>query len=131
MSDKCPFCEIVSNRPSERIFDESDLVVAITDGFPISKGHTLIVPKRHISTFFDCTPNERQAILDMLDHSKAKLDSLYNPDAYNIGINDGSAAGQTVLHLHVHLIPRYEGDVADPRGGMRWVIPDKAKYWSD
>ena len=131
MSDKCPFCEIVSNKPSERIFDESDLVVAITDGFPVSKGHTLIVPKRHINTFFDCTPNERQAILDMLDQLKVKLDSFYSPNAYNIGINDGSAAGQTVLHLHVHLIPRYEGDVADPRGGMRWVIPDKAKYWSD
>ena len=117
--------------PSERILDENELLVAINDGFPISKGHTLILPKRHISTFFDCTPDERQAILDMLDKMKTKLDRIYKPNAYNIGINDGEAAGQTVPHVHVHLIPRYEGDVDDPRGGVRWVIQDKAKYWAD
>ena len=131
MANSCPFCEIISKRPSERILDENELLVAINDGFPISKGHTLILPKRHISTFFDCTPDERQAILDMLDKMKTKLDNIYKPNAYNIGINDGEAAGQTVPHVHVHLIPRYEGDVDDPRGGIRWVIPDRAKYWTD
>jgi diadenosine tetraphosphate (Ap4A) HIT family hydrolase len=103
----------------------------IRDGFPISPGHTLVIPRRHVGSFFDLSAEERQALMALLDSAKQSLDAVYRPDAYNIGINDGPAAGQTVPHVHVHLIPRYEGDRDDPRGGVRWIMPDKAKYWSD
>ena len=102
----------------------------IRDGFPISPGHTLIVPKRHVASFFDLTPEERADLLALLDAAKADLDRELSPQGYNIGINDGAAAGQTVPHLHIHLIPRFAGDQEDPRGGIRWIIPEKADYWS-
>ena len=102
----------------------------IRDGFPVTPGHSLIIPKRHISSFFDTTPDERDALLSLLDQAKQLAAEEFKPDGYNIGINDGAAAGQTVPHLHIHLIPRYAGDLDDPRGGVRWVIPDKADYWS-
>lgn len=89
------------------------------------------MPKRHIGSFFDATGDEKDALLQLLDTAKAAADSEFHPAGYNIGINDGAAAGQTVPHLHVHLIPRYEGDLEDPRGGVRWVIPSKADYWSN
>lgn len=131
MNSDCPFCRILSSDVSKRIVRENDLVMAIRDGFPISEGHTLIIPKRHVGSFFDTTKAEREALLSYLEEQKQVLDKTYQPGAYNIGINDGATAGQTVPHLHIHLIPRYEGDVAEPRGGIRWIIPDKAKYWSD
>lgn len=84
-----------------------------------------------MASFFDLSEEERHALLELLAQTKSVLERDYSPDAYNIGINDGPAAGQTVYHLHIHLIPRYRGDVRDPRGGVRWVIPDKADYWSD
>ena len=96
---------------------------------PISPGHTLVIPKRHVGSFFDLTREERDALMALLASSKESLDAEYNPAAYNIGINDGSAAGQTVPHVHIHLIPRFEGDCDDPRGGVRWIMPDTAKYW--
>ena len=102
----------------------------IRDGFPISPGHTLIVPKRHVASFIDLTPEERADLLALLDAAKADLDRELSPQGYNIGINDGAAAGQTVPHLHIHLIPRFAGDRVDPRGGIRWIIPEKADYWS-
>jgi diadenosine tetraphosphate (Ap4A) HIT family hydrolase len=106
--------------------------MVIADGYPISPGHTLIIPKRHIGSFFETTNEERQALLELLDWAKARLDTQTpKPHAYNIGINDGPAAGQTVPHLHIHLIPRYEGDTKDARGGVRWIMPDKADYWSE
>ena len=105
------------------------LAVAIRDMFPISPGHTLIIQKRHVSTFFDTTAEERLAMFELMDKAKRGLDAELKPAAYNIGVNDGPAAGQTVPHLHVHLIPRYAGDDADPRGGLRRIFPDKAKYW--
>jgi diadenosine tetraphosphate (Ap4A) HIT family hydrolase len=74
---------------------------------------------------------EKTAILQAMDEAKASLDREFSPDGYNIGINDGEAAGQTVMHLHVHLIPRYKGDTEDPRGGVRWIFPEKAKYWKE
>lgn len=126
----CPFCEISVNDKDSRITGENRLAFVIRDGFPISKGHTLIIPKRHVTSFFNVTEDERQELFALIDEVKEHLENEYSPDAYNIGINDGSAAGQTVKHLHVHLIPRYKGDVVDPRGGVRWVIPDKADYWS-
>ena len=91
----------------------------------------MIIPKRHVGSFFETTAEERAALLALLDKAKALIDAECMPSSYNIGINDGPAAGQTVPHLHIHLIPRYESDDVDPRGGVRWVIPDKADYWSD
>ena len=89
-----------------------------------------MLPRRHAASFFELTGKERQAILELLDRTKAVLDKKYAPDGYNVGINDGVAAGQTVMHLHVHLIPRYKGDADDPRGGVRWIFPRKADYWN-
>jgi diadenosine tetraphosphate (Ap4A) HIT family hydrolase len=106
------------------------MTYVIFDSYPISKGHTLIIPKRHVGSFFNLEEKERDDILSMLDRTKARLDAEYMPDGYNIGINDGPAAGQTVPHLHIHIIPRYEGDQEDPRGGIRWIFPDMADYWS-
>ena len=163
----CPFCQI----PPERIIAQNAHAFAIRDGFPVSLGHTLIIPRRHIGSFFDTTQDEKLALLELLDVAKEQISpspslskrgdnsslslsgrdnsSLYLstkdgnlspplkkggeggfPTAFNIGINDGPAAGQTVPHLHIHLIPRYKGDMPDPRGGVRWIIPDKAKYWT-
>lgn len=91
----------------------------------------MIVSKRHVGSFFVISEDERSAILSLLDQAKAAAVAEFMPDGFNVGINDGPAAGQTVAHLHVHLIPRYRGDMADPRGGVRWVLPEKADYWSD
>jgi diadenosine tetraphosphate (Ap4A) HIT family hydrolase len=99
------------------------------DGFPISPGHALIIPRRHIVSLFEATRNERNSLFDLLEQVKLELQEEYKPDGFNIGINDGTAAGQTVMHLHIHLIPRYTGDQPDPRGGVRWIMPDKAPYW--
>ena len=122
----CPFCTL----PKERVIDSNHHGMVIRDGFPISPGHTLVIPNRHIGSFFELSPEERQSLLDLLDAAKLVLDSELKPDGYNIGINDGPSAGQTVPHLHIHLIPRYNGDQTDPRGGVRWIIPEKADYWS-
>lgn len=121
----CPFC----NLGNSRIIQANTHVIAIYDGYPVSPGHCLIIPKRHIASFFEATREEQTAILDLLAEMRAVLQKENNPDGFNIGINDGSAAGQTVMHLHIHLIPRYAGDVPDPRGGVRWIFPDKAAYW--
>ena len=123
----CPFCTL----PPERILLISAHGVIIRDGFPISPGHTLVIPRRHVGSFFDLTADERTDLLALLDQAKASIEKEFKPDTYNIGINDGVAAGQTVPHLHIHLIPRYSGDVFDPRGGVRWIIPGKADYWSN
>lgn len=127
MTLSCPFCNV----PSERIIDDDALGVVIRDGFPISLGHTLIIPRRHVGSLFEINTDECKALWSLLEAAKARLDREYRPDAYNIGINDGAAAGQTVPHLHIHLIPRYQGDQVDPRGGVRWIIPDKADYWTN
>lgn len=125
MSSPCPFCTL----PAERIVLGNAAAMVIRDGFPVSLGHTLILPRRHVGSFFEVAPEDRNALLALLEGAKQQLDREFHPDGYNIGINDGSAAGQTVPHLHIHLIPRYAGDQPDPRGGVRWVIPEKAKYW--
>lgn len=100
------------------------------DGFPVSQGHLLIVPNRHATDWFDLTTDEQHAIMNLVEQGKCWLEKHYQPDGYNIGMNCGAAAGQTVMHMHCHLIPRYAGDQKDPRGGVRWVIPGKADYWS-
>jgi diadenosine tetraphosphate (Ap4A) HIT family hydrolase len=125
MDKPCPFCTL----PKERIVESNDLGLIIRDGYPISEGHTLIIPKRHVGSFFETTQDEKLALLALLESAQKQLKKEFNPPSFNIGINDGKEAGQTVPHLHIHLIPRYESDMEDPRGGVRWIIPEKAKYW--
>jgi diadenosine tetraphosphate (Ap4A) HIT family hydrolase len=107
---------------------QNALAFAIRDGFPVSPGHTLIIPRRLVVDWFEATRDEQAAIFELVDEIKAQLDSEFQPDGYNIGMNCGPIAGQTVMHLHVHLIPRYDGDMPDPRGGVRHVIPWKGNY---
>jgi diadenosine tetraphosphate (Ap4A) HIT family hydrolase len=130
VSDNCPFCGMLNQTIERQIIADNDLAFCIRDGFPVTDGHTLIIPKRHVASFFEITTDERQALFELLDQAKVQCDIDFNPASYNIGINDGAAAGQTVPHLHIHMIPRYEEEGSDPRGGVRWVLPDKADYWS-
>ena len=125
MSPPCPFCSL----SAERFVLASEHAIVIRDGFPVSPGHTLIIPRRHVASFFAVTDAERADLMSLLAAARDELQRQFCPAGYNIGINDGAAAGQTVPHVHVHLIPRYEGDRDDPRGGVRWVLPDKAAYW--
>lgn len=124
MIENCIFCEL----PDERIQYESDLWLVVRDGYPVSPGHTLIIPKRHVKDFFEINEHEHSTLQSVINISKEQLDKELKPDGYNIGINCGAEAGQTVFHLHIHLIPRYKGDRDDPRGGVRWIMPDKADY---
>lgn len=126
MTPPCPFCDL----PAGQIVHARDSAFIIRDGFPVSPGHSLIIPRRHVSSFFEVTDAERADLMSLLAEARDELDRKFRPAGYNIGINDGAAAGQTVPHLHIHLIPRYEGDRDDPRGGVRWVLPDKAAYWN-
>jgi diadenosine tetraphosphate (Ap4A) HIT family hydrolase len=123
----CPFCTLAPGR----IRHENATFHVIRDGFPVSPGHTLIIPKRHVASLFELTPEDFLDLHEAIHWAKADLDQEYSPTSYNLGINNGPAAGQTVPHLHIHFIPRYDGDQPDPRGGVRWIIPEKAKYWSD
>ncbi len=123
---QCPFCTL----PEARVIDRNLQGVVVRDAYPVSAGHTLIIPNRHVDSFFELSVEERNGLLALLDAAKLRIDLEFRPAAFNIGINDGPAAGQTVPHLHIHLIPRYIGDQPDPRGGVRWVIPEKADYWS-
>jgi len=120
----CPFCF----PGADRVAFEDRLTRALWDAFPASPGHLLIVPRRHVATWFDASKHEQLAIVRAMDEARELIASRHSPDGYNIGINVGPAAGQTVFHLHVHLIPRYRGDVDDPRGGVRHVIPGKGNY---
>lgn len=106
----------------------NDLAFAIRDGFPASNGHTLVVPRRLIADWDSATPEERGAILQLVDEVKAALRATHQPDGFNLGINEGAAAGQTVFHLHFHVIPRYAGDVSDPRGGIRHAVMGKGNW---
>ena len=124
MEPLCPFCS-----RSDALF-ENELAYVREDKFPVSPGHLLIIPKRHVPDWFLLTREEQQAMLALLSRAKEYLDVRYHPDGYNIGINCGEAAGQTVFHVHMHLIPRYAGDVENPRGGVRGVIADKKDYLS-
>jgi diadenosine tetraphosphate (Ap4A) HIT family hydrolase len=125
MSKPCRFC----NLSSTDIVIANELAVVSRDSYPVSPGHTLVIPKRHVGSFFDTTTEERLALMELIDQAKLALDREFHPAAYNLGLNDGPAAGQSIPHVHFHLIPRYEGDRTDARGGVRWVLPEKAKYW--
>lgn len=123
----CPFCDL----DGAHVTAETKHALARLDRFPVTEGHTLIVSRRHVSNFFDLSMEEQQDIMSLLNTVKQRLDQKYGTCDYNVGINCGPLAGQTVDHVHVHLIPRREGDADDPRGGVRWVIPEKARYWND
>lgn len=122
----CPFCAY----DEQRVVWADALVVALTDAYPVSPGHALVVPRRHVATYFDATPDEQASIWAGVRAVKDVLEQSLRPDGYNVGFNAGVAAGQTVAHAHVHVIPRFSGDVDDPRGGVRWVVPGKAAWWS-
>ncbi|MBC8327402.1 MAG: HIT family protein [Planctomycetes bacterium] len=121
----CPFCSTAADPVAENA-----AAVALPDGFPVSPGHTLVVPRRHVACLFELEAGERAAVWELVASLRARLAAELRPDGFNVGVNDGEAAGQTVGHAHVHVIPRYAGDVPDPRGGLRWVVPAKADYWS-
>jgi len=121
----CHFC----NLKTPKIVIENELAWSIKDGYPLTAGHSLIIPKRHVVSWFDTTDTEQRALWQLLREMKTYLEEEYHPQGYNIGINDGIVAGQTVMHLHIHLIPRYQGDCSEPRGGVRWIFPERAIYW--
>ena len=123
----CPFCHMEKNR----IRLESEFAVAFLDGFPVTTGHMLVIPMRHVASLFDLREEELAAVWMLVAQVRAMLLVELKPDGFNIGLNDGTSAGQTVLHAHVHVIPRRKGDVVDPRGGVRWIIPGKAQYWGE
>jgi len=114
-----------------RIIAEDELFIIARDKYPVSPGHTLIIVKRIVERFQELTPQERARLMEWIDWSINYLQSTLEPqpDGFNVGLNDGAAAGQTVGQMHVHIIPRYHGDVPDPRGGVRFVIPEKGNYW--
>jgi diadenosine tetraphosphate (Ap4A) HIT family hydrolase len=107
----------------------NEAAIAFSDAFPVAEGHTLVAPRRHVTSLFDLPVEEQVALWRLVALVRGKLLEELRPDGFNVGVNDGPAAGQTVLHAHVHVIPRRVGDVGDPRGGVRWVVPDKAAYW--
>ena len=107
---------------------ENKFAFAIYDDFPISKGHSLVIPKRIVSSVFDLDDNEYNHIFILLREVKKILLEKYKPDGFNIGINNGTDAGQTIDHAHIHIIPRYKGDLKDPRGGVRNILPDNSGY---
>ena len=120
----CLFCEL----PDSEILINNDLCFARWDKFPVSPGHLLIIPKRHFESIFDATVEELQAFWDLIIKGKELIDNEHNPDGFNIGVNDGQAAGQSIFHVHIHMIPRYVGDVEEPLGGVRGIVPKKQKY---
>ena len=120
----CIFCNI----DYSEVIAENNLFYSRWDKFPVSNGHAEVIPKRHVESFFDLSLDELVKMYDLVKVTKEVIDKKYNPDAYNLGINDGVAAGRTVHHFHMHIIPRYSGDVANPRGGVRHVIPGKGDY---
>jgi len=128
MTIESPYCPFCIPKTSREIILENELCYCLYDKYPVSKGHALIIPKRHCSDYFELTPAEQTACWAMVNELKQILDNKYHPDGFNIGLNVNEAAGQTVSHVHIHLIPRYKGDVTEPEGGVRGVIPEKRMY---
>ena len=127
MDAPCPLCAAAATRD---VLASNEHAVALFDAFPVSPGHALVVSRRHVASLFDLDPAEQAATWALLSAVKTVIDARHSPAGYNVGVNVGVAAGQTVGHVHVHVIPRYQGDVDDPRGGVRWVLPGRADYWS-
>ncbi len=120
----CPFCN-----PAHVHLAESPHAIAIADAFPVARGHALVLPRRHVVSVFDLDESELAGFFALVGKVRAQLQAELHPDAFTVGINDGTAAGQTVEHAHLHMIPRWQGDVADPRGGVRLLLPERARYW--
>ena len=121
----CPFCEL----PPGSIVEQNQHALALRDRYPLAQGHVLVIPRRHVGSPFDLGPEELASVWSLVAQVRQSIAAERSPDGFTIGVNDGAAAGQTVMHAHVHVIPRWNGDVADPRGGIRWVIPARAPYW--
>ena len=130
----CYFCDLMNglntgtSKETNKYILENELALGRFDDYPVSPGHMEFVTKRHVSTFFETTAEEKLAIFKLIDKAKKMIDKEYRPDGYNIGMNCGTCAGQSVMHIHVHLIPRYNGDVENPKGGVRGIIPKKQSY---
>jgi diadenosine tetraphosphate (Ap4A) HIT family hydrolase len=118
--DDCELCRL-----DQVLFEEAEAYVRY-DNNSLSRGHVLVVPRRHVASFFDMTGTEKMRVIELLDRAKQHIEAEFRPDGYNIGVNVGRAGGQSRMHVHVHLIPRYSGDVADPRGGIRCVLARRA-----
>ena len=127
-NESCIFCEMAQQQRDVEIVAQYKHCFVIKDRYPVSPGHLLIIPYQHTDNWFTAPIEVRNEVIEILDQSKNFLDEKYHPGGYNIGMNCGETAGQTVMHLHVHLIPRFKGDMEDPRGGIRGVIPSKQKY---
>ncbi len=121
---ECVFCQ----KPQKEIIFENDLAQAFYDRYPVNRGHVLITPKRHVETFFEATLEELTAINQLVFKVKNILEEKYKPQGYNIGFNVNRAGGQTIFHLHCHLIPRFTGDVENPRGGIRRIKKNLVPY---
>ena len=121
-NDPCRFCS------PRGVTGRNELAYSTRDSYPVSPGHSLIIPFRHVASFFDLSPEEVSACMELLIQEQMTLDKEFNPDGYNVGVNVNAAAGQSIFHVHIHLIPRYAGDSSHPQGGVRQVIPEKAEY---
>ena len=122
-NNPCLFC-----KDARGVSLNSELAYSARDSYAVSPGHTLVIPRRHVASFFDLTPEEINACMALITEERRLLDQEFKPDGYNIGVNVGPAAGQSILHVHIHIIPRYQGDVENPQGGVRHVIPKKGHY---
>jgi diadenosine tetraphosphate (Ap4A) HIT family hydrolase len=125
-AEACTFCARIA---SESGLPTDGTAVALPDGFPLNPGHTLVIPRRHIADLFGLTAQEQADVWRLVAAVRYRIQDELRPDGFNVGVNVGAAAGQTVDHAHVHIIPRFRGDVPDPRGGVRWVLPARAAYW--
>lgn len=121
----CSFCDL----QSDESLPSNPHAIAIPDAFPVSSGHTLVIPRTHVESVFDLPEDALRDVWQLVTQVRTLLQERHQPDGFTIGINDGRAAGQTVPHAHIHVIPRKEGDVDDPRGGIRWVLPERAAWW--
>lgn len=125
----CPLCEEVETGGG--IVVDADTAVSLLDKHPVSPGHCLILPRRHIDSVWELSREDVMALYEVMAETQHIVRSRFEPDGYNIGVNAGKAAGQSIDHLHIHLIPRYFGDDVDPRGGIRWILPERAMHWDD
>ena len=123
MTMNCPFCQA-----DHSILAQTTLSFACLDNFPVSKGHALVIPKRHVPTIWELWDHEYADVFALVKQVKDLLQKKFDPQGINVGVNCGEVAGQTIFHAHVHIIPRYHGDVPNPRGGVRNIIPGKGDY---
>lgn len=123
-NDECIFC----TTHNFKLIAQNEFCFAVFDNYPVSQGHSLIIPKAHVASYFELSLEQITAMHQLVCETKTYLDQKYHPDGYNVGINIGAAAGQSIFHVHMHIIPRYIGDLDNPRGGVRGVIPRKRNY---